>query len=509
MSGLSGPAPRSLSLNPRLLTAALLAALTLLRLGIAGAVDLDGDEAYYWLWSRLPDWSYYDHPPLVAWWIWAGTAVFGQTEIGVRVVGILAFAFSSIAFFDSARLIFRSERAGLWAVIWLNATLFLATGSLVATPDTPLGVFWVLCLWALVRLMVTAAPGWWLIFGCCAGGLLLADYRGFLLAPAVLAWLIISPGLRPWLRTPWPYAAGLIALIFFAPVIYWNAVNDWMSFAKQFGRIGTVKTGAPFKYVGELLGAQAVLATPVIFLAGLWAMGLALWRGITKRDEGLLLLGLTSLPILIFFLEHALTDRVQGNWPSIVWPAAILAATGLLAARPGRAGGLILAGGAGLGFLVIAFAYAQMVWALIPRSGTSDPTSRTAGWRVLAGDIDRFAQSHGASALVTADYQLTAQLAFYAKTPVVPLLQDERYRAAPQTGATRLKPGEALYVAALSKDVSTALAPLFSKLEAIDDIATPLARRRGTRVVQPFVIYRLGAYQGPPVPDLGAPVRNP
>ena len=33
---------------------------------VAFNAELFHDEAYYWLYSKYPDWGYFDHPPLVA-----------------------------------------------------------------------------------------------------------------------------------------------------------------------------------------------------------------------------------------------------------------------------------------------------------------------------------------------------------------------------------------------------------------------------------------------------------
>ena len=52
-----------------------LIALTLLRLVIAAVLPLIPDEAYYWIWSRHLQTGYFDHPPMVAVWIRAGTTL--------------------------------------------------------------------------------------------------------------------------------------------------------------------------------------------------------------------------------------------------------------------------------------------------------------------------------------------------------------------------------------------------------------------------------------------------
>ena len=54
------------------------------RLVAAAFIPLSPDETYYFDWSRFPSWSYYDHPPMGAWWIALGTWVFGANPFGIR-----------------------------------------------------------------------------------------------------------------------------------------------------------------------------------------------------------------------------------------------------------------------------------------------------------------------------------------------------------------------------------------------------------------------------------------
>ena len=71
-----------LALRPWLAVAALIAAMTVMRLIYAGVLDLRTDEAYYWTWSKESALSFLDHPPMIAWFIRLGTAIFGDTNFG-------------------------------------------------------------------------------------------------------------------------------------------------------------------------------------------------------------------------------------------------------------------------------------------------------------------------------------------------------------------------------------------------------------------------------------------
>jgi 4-amino-4-deoxy-L-arabinose transferase-like glycosyltransferase len=78
-----------LVVSPRAPLAITLAA-GLVRLGVGTTTPLFPDETYYWEWSRRLAAGYFDHPPVIALLIRAGTAVAGDTPLGVRLLPILA-----------------------------------------------------------------------------------------------------------------------------------------------------------------------------------------------------------------------------------------------------------------------------------------------------------------------------------------------------------------------------------------------------------------------------------
>ena len=69
----------------RVASVGIVAFAVLLRLIYLGTAELIPDEAYYWAYAEHMDLSFYDHPPMVAWLIWLGTAIFGNSEFGVRI----------------------------------------------------------------------------------------------------------------------------------------------------------------------------------------------------------------------------------------------------------------------------------------------------------------------------------------------------------------------------------------------------------------------------------------
>ena len=87
--------PAGAARRPLVMAAAIIAAMTLLRIVYASAIELRTDEAYYWTWSQETALSFLDHPPGIAWLIRFGTAIFGDTTLGVRFGGIVAMLVTS------------------------------------------------------------------------------------------------------------------------------------------------------------------------------------------------------------------------------------------------------------------------------------------------------------------------------------------------------------------------------------------------------------------------------
>jgi 4-amino-4-deoxy-L-arabinose transferase-like glycosyltransferase len=376
--------------------------LTAVRLVVAAASPLSADEAYYWVWSRALAPGYLDHPPMVALWIRAGTAILGQGAIGVRLLAPLSAALGSVLLALAAEDLFPGRRLGGPAATLLNATLFLGAGAVTMTPDTPLLFFWTAALWVLGRLVRTRRPVWWLAVGLAAGGALASKYTAVLLGAGIGVWLLVDPAERRWLRTPWPWAGGVIAGLCFAPVLVWNAAHGWASFAKQGGRTGDWHPAAALGHLGELLGGQLGLATPwiaVLCAAGIWAAA----RRMREGGAPALLASLT-LPSVAVFLQHAFGDRVQANWPAILYPAAAIAAAAY-APRWWRQA-------AALGLAMSAVVYIQATTAILPLPRKLDFTLiRLGGWDDLVAQAAA-REAAEKSAFVAADsYGLASILA--------------------------------------------------------------------------------------------------
>ena len=108
---------------------------------------------------------------------------------------------------------------------------------------------------------------------------------------------------------------------------------------------------------------------------------------------------------LAVFVTHALGDRVQENWPAVVFPVLALAAI-----EAGRSVRWPVISGIALTVLV----YGQAVFSPLPFPAAKDPIQRqTAGWPDLSQKLVALAQEMGASAFIADEYGLASQLASY------------------------------------------------------------------------------------------------
>ncbi len=462
---------------------AALAVLFLLRLVAGALLPLSADEAYYWLWSRHLSAGYFDHPPAIAWLIATGTTLFGQTPFGARVAGIVLSFGASALIWDCARTLLGSNRAGGLACLLFNLTLMATVETMVATPDTPQIVAAAAFFWALSKVALTGDGRWWLAAGIAAGLGLLSKYSTLFLGSGALIWLIACPSMRRWLTSPWPYAGAVLALAIFAPNLLWNAGHGWATVAFQFGRIGA--SHFTLKYLGEFVGAQALLASPFILALGLLGLSRLRWT-----DKAEALLAALLWPSLVYFLWHSLHDRVQGNWPCYLYPVlAVLAASvwyrtdwqGWRASVQRWSVRFAIPVAAVFVFL----GYAQALAGIVPM-GRKDPLARllAVGLPQVVTELDTLRKANGADAIVTTDYATTAWLTFYSPFKIISFGEDYRW---PEAKLAPVSHAPLLYVAEDRRDLHQELAACFATIQPLVN----LDRERKGIAIAHYRVWRL------------------
>jgi 4-amino-4-deoxy-L-arabinose transferase-like glycosyltransferase len=267
--------PRRWSMTDRRSSVALVLTIGLLfRMLVAGLLMPGLDEAYYYLYTLNPAWSYFDHPPLVALTTGLGLALNGGevSPFSIRFGSLLLYTVTLVLLYLAGKQLF-SARVGLLALILASITpIFQIAFGLMTLPDAPLMVFWMATVWVAGLEFFPAGgdapkklgrsddppsyrPTYRLaLLGLLVGLACLGKYHGFFLGAGLVLFCLTSPRHRRALVSPWALVAlGLFGLTL-TPLLYWNASHDWASFTFQAERSVPNRQFS----VGQLLGALAV-----------------------------------------------------------------------------------------------------------------------------------------------------------------------------------------------------------------------------------------------------------
>src|ERR1700689_1443978 len=218
--------------NYRAMAMAWVVTATLVRLACVARLPLGNGEAYYFTWSRFLDWSYYDHPPLVAWMVRLTTA-FGVSSAAVRPGPILAAGIFGLLLYRLAERLVR-PRAAFFALVLVTALPNFLASSFILNPEAPLAPLWVGFLLAIEGMREEDDAYRPLLAGALLGFAFLAKYPGVLLVPAAVLYVVASPRMRRWLGRPSFYAGRAVALVIALPVVAWNAARGWPSLHLHF-----------------------------------------------------------------------------------------------------------------------------------------------------------------------------------------------------------------------------------------------------------------------------------
>ena len=443
--------------RPRwLAVVALIAAMTAVRLIYAGVIELRTDEAYYWTWSKESELAFLDHPPGIAWLIWFGTSIFGDTNLGVRFGGIVAMLVTQLLLADIVRRVVNDFRAVVFALLMPEAALYYGLLMAKVAPDTAMIPLAVAMLWSLIRLHQSGNPRWWLAAGLFAGLALLSKFTAVMLLPAVLAFALVPDWRLRWLLSPYPWAAALIALAVFSPVLIWNYQHDWASFRFQFVR-AVATHQLSFRTVGEFFGLQFGLVGFVLLPVVLSGVTLTAWRGYRSREPVAILLSTAVIVPFGYFFWKSLTLRVGDTWPIFLWPAGFAASAINLTmlSREGWPEWMIqstmkwarVAVISGIAFVVgVFFYYVAAPWNLI---GRSDPVGGEAGYEQVVVRAEDQLKKTGATWIATSDYRTYAMMRWYfnGRVPVIQVNERGRYQGFRDPGMEWVRDHAGLYIA--------------------------------------------------------------
>jgi 4-amino-4-deoxy-L-arabinose transferase-like glycosyltransferase len=325
------------------LFAALLVLTLVFRFWLAAVFPITGDEAYFIWWGWKPDWGFYDHPPMIGWWL-AALLQINDAEWWLRLPVVLQPALLALAvYWALPRLV---GGPGAERRLWAATLVLLApvnVWNVFITTDTPLIYFSVLSGLAWIRAAKDDAARWYLAAGLLLAGAVLSKYFAAILGFAYLVDVLRRRQAGAWAGLAIAYACTLPALALMA---WWNSGNCWpnymFNFVNRHDDAGwSLKT--PLLYAVTLI---YVLGPPVLWLA------LKNRRAVCRdaSADSSIPSALTTLAWLPFLLFAALSlfKQVGLHWLLSFVPFALVWLTLRLTVSSLRRLGLFCAGFAAL-----------------------------------------------------------------------------------------------------------------------------------------------------------------
>lgn len=403
-----------------------------LKLLVAARLPLFVDEAFYWQEGRHLAAAYSDLPGLTAWLTRLGTEVGGDSLLALRLPFLLIAAALPWLMVRIAGREF-GEQAGWQAGMVVMLLPLAGTLGLLALPDVPMVLATLLCLDAGARLLrqVDAASALQLAVGLAIGAL--SHYRFIAVIGVGLVALLLLPEGRRVLRDIRVWVAIAFGAAAWTPLVFWNLSNAEAGLRFQL----IERHPWAFHFEGiYFIAIQAILVTPLLFAALMWAA----WRG--RRDASLVgryfaLLG--GLMVLGFFLLgfFADTERVSFHWPLPGYIALLPLLPAVLQSWP-RWLRVTTWATAALGLmLMLGYFAAVSVPDLRARSAAEKwYPSNFAGWETLADAVRTQLESMPEGTRIIADnFKVGAELGFALHKPDIAVLKhpiNKRHGRAPQ-----------------------------------------------------------------------------
>jgi 4-amino-4-deoxy-L-arabinose transferase-like glycosyltransferase len=370
-------------------------------------LEFGNDEVYYTLYARFPDWSYFDHPPMLAWFMRLSTLEgILNHEFFFRLTSVILFTINTILIFNIGKTI-RNERTGLFAAILYNTSIysFVITGIFIL-PDTPQSFFWICSLWLIInaiKLGSTSSES--ILYILCAGFLLglgmISKYTTVFFWLGFVLYIVLYE--RSWLRNYSIYISLIISILCLFPLMYWNYLNDFISFGFHSGRVSIHEGGLRFDYFLTELTGEILYSNPLNFIVIILTLVTLLSRKPLINESYKRIFLCLSLPLIFIFLFFSLFRSTLPHWTGQAYQTLLIPAAAWLDYRmelkKRSFSGLLIAAGV-LMVAILFLGSAQIKWGLIPmkteqsvqKLGKDDVTLDMYGWRMLEKPFDKIRQ---------------------------------------------------------------------------------------------------------------------
>lgn len=234
----------------------------------ASLIELGIDEVYYWTYALFPDWSHFDHPPMVGLTIQFFTLnLLLNNELFLRLGSLIFSSVSIILLYYLVKRIYSAQAAVISVLLFTASIYFNIISGLFILPDTPQVFFMMLALYFGIPAITSLNPSkrdsrYLILFGFFTGLAFLSKYHSLFLWFGFGLYIMLNN--RIWFKKLSLYVSFLISLILMTPVIYWNVKNHFISFTFHGSRIGLFNSPLDFSSFMQFNLGQFFYQNPVL-----------------------------------------------------------------------------------------------------------------------------------------------------------------------------------------------------------------------------------------------------
>lgn len=278
------------------------------------------DELYYIACSEHLALGYVDQPPLSIYILAINRWLFGDSIFALRLLPAIAAAFTVFLTGLMVRRLGGGRFAQALGAIAVIAAPIQSGYSAIFSMNCFDVLLWAGVAYITIILVKNDNPKLFPILGLLVGLGAFNKISMLWLGCGLFVGLLLTQN-RKYLRTKWPWIAGVIGFLIFLPYVIWNMNNDWAHL--EFIRNASSRKYGSLTRLDFLVG-QVMLESP--FTLPLWLTGLAFYF-ISRDGKPFRFIGyLYAVPFLILLLNRtSKAEYLSSAYPMLFAGGALLA----------------------------------------------------------------------------------------------------------------------------------------------------------------------------------------
>lgn len=261
--------------------------------------EVNGEEAYYWLFSQFLDWGYLDHPPMVG-VVTAPGYWLMPNALGLRMGMLIVNILTMVVVWKT------TEKKDTKLLIWIFVgMLSVHAGSYMVKTDVPLILGVALFYYFYKQYLKNDNLKTVFFLALSIALILMSKHHGIL----VVFFTVLSNVKLLTKKTFW-YTVGFTVLLML-PHTYWQYMNEFATI--KFHLYNRIDMGFSWENIAYYIGVQPLVFGPLIGVSLLAAS-----YANNKKSDFNRALKFTIVGVLIFFLVSTFKVEFHKHWTSVL-----------------------------------------------------------------------------------------------------------------------------------------------------------------------------------------------